>query len=59
VATLGGREDREKEIWDQLAYAGRYGHQSLDVMLRLSMSQLRKFNAAISAIVHEEMKPRT
>jgi len=53
-----GREHREKELWEAVAYAGRYGHMPLSEALNLSLSDLRKFNAAVGNIVKQENEPR-
>lgn len=39
---------------EDLAYAARYGHQPLDVLFKLTRSQLVAFNRALSELVEAE-----
>lgn len=45
-------------MWRLLAYVGRYGHQPLDVALRLPRSALARFADKVEEIVREENEPR-
>jgi hypothetical protein len=46
-------------LWSGLAYAGRYGGQSLDVMMSMTVTDLVEFNSKVSDIVVEENRPRS
>jgi hypothetical protein len=49
--------DNERRIWRLLAYVGRYGHQPLDTMRRMTMRELRLMSSQLAAIVEEENAP--
>ena len=50
-------DNNEKRIWKMLAYVGRYGHQPVDVSMRLPVRQLRMLADALNDIVAEENGP--
>lgn len=50
--------DNEKRVWKLLAYAGRYGHQPISTMMRLTLRELGQFVAQLNEIVEEENTPQ-
>lgn len=46
-----------KRIWKLLAYLGRYGHQSVDVMKKLTVRELGVLAAQLAELVSEENTP--
>ncbi len=44
----------EKQVWKRVAYACRYGHQSLDIVLHMGSHQLGLLIEALSDIVQDE-----
>lgn len=52
------RRGRTQKIWEKLAYAGRYGGQPLDVLMKMPLRDIGIFCGAVSDIVEEENKPR-
>jgi hypothetical protein len=44
-------------IWKLLAYVGRYGHQPVNVAMRLTLRELRQLAEQIGQLVEEENAP--
>jgi hypothetical protein len=43
-----------QRIWKLLAYVGRYGHQPIDIALRLTVRQLNMLAESVAELVREE-----
>lgn len=58
ISTIGALYERlgdnETRIWKLLAYAGRYGHQSVRDMQQLTARELRRLVTQLNVIVQEE-----
>ena len=44
----------ERHVWERLAFASRYGHQPLDVLLHMETRAVGLFCEALANIVREE-----
>jgi hypothetical protein len=49
--------NRVKQVWDLLAYLGRYGHQPLNVTRNMPLRELRMLSQSIAEIVEQENAP--
>lgn len=54
VASARARRGLADNLWDTLAYAGRYGMQPLSVLYEMTLAELSTFVGALSKIVREE-----
>ena len=52
----GGLKRYREALWDRLAFAARYGNQSLPVLLQSRAADLDEFNRAINQLIQEENK---
>ena len=53
---LGKERSHESRIWRMLAYAARYGHQPVSVLLYRPISDIRAFNREISSFLGDEAR---
>lgn len=49
--------NNEARIWKLLSYAGRYGHQPVNVAMRLTVRELGNFVHGVGELVREENAP--
>jgi hypothetical protein len=49
--------ERVSAIWRLLAFVGRYGHQSIDALLRMTIVDLASFSVALQKLMDEEGDP--
>lgn len=49
-----GIANNEARIWKLLAYLGRYGHQPVNVALKLTLRELNALAAQVAELVREE-----
>jgi hypothetical protein len=52
--SYGRMRPRDEQIWSTIAFLGRYGHQPVDALMRLSVVDLNRLASEVSSIVHEE-----
>jgi hypothetical protein len=46
--------ERVDSIWRLVAFCGRYGHQSIDVLLSLPLAELTRFAEALQGLIERE-----
>lgn len=46
----------EEQLWRLAAFLARYAHQPIDVLLRLTLPELRCFANAVARLLEEEAK---
>lgn len=52
---MSARQERPiKALWKMLAFASRYGHQSLDTLCRMPLPALHDFCNALAELITEE-----
>lgn len=53
----GGLEKYEDELWKMIAYASRYGHQPILIVLgEITSMRLERFNTAVHFWINAESK---
>jgi len=51
---IGGIRRFQDALWTRLAFAARYGHQSLDLLLKYPSDDLENFNDALGRLIKDE-----
>jgi hypothetical protein len=46
--------ERVRQLWKLLAYLGRYGHQPVNVLRRMPLSEIYALRDGVAEIVEEE-----
>jgi hypothetical protein len=49
--------ERVAAVWRLLAFVGRYGHQSVDALLRMTIADLAAFSLALQELMNKEGDP--
>lgn len=52
-----GVQERTAAIWRLLAFVGRYGHQPVDALLRMTIIDLAAFSVALQDLMNKEGDP--
>ena len=50
-------QERTQNIWDLLAFASRYGHQSLQYLLAMPVNEVATFAEALQRLMNREGDP--